>query len=333
MLVVIKLTLESIVADAPDNFVIQDALARCYEIIQEHQKIMCSVSGGADSDVMVDMMVRCGGKNKTDFVFFDTGLEYMATFQQLDGLEEKYKINIERVKAIRPIPVSVKQYGVPFWSKFVSEMIDRLQLHSFRFEDESFDALYQRYPRCKSALLWWCNEHRSDSLNIRRAPYLKEYIVKYPPTFRIASKCCTYAKKNVSKKYVKAGAYDLVCTGIRRAEGGVRSIVYKNCFSETANGVGAFRPVFWLSDNDKDEYCDHYGVTHSRCYTEYGLERTGCFGCPFGKKFEDELQSIEQFEPKLLLAANNIFGESYEYTRRYLAFREYMKREMKIHRT
>ncbi len=41
-----KLTLEKILADAPDNFVIRDALERCFEIVQDHQNIMCSVSGG-----------------------------------------------------------------------------------------------------------------------------------------------------------------------------------------------------------------------------------------------------------------------------------------------
>lgn len=82
-----------------------------------------------------------------------------------------------------------------------------------------------------------------------------------------------------------------------------------------------------LGITTKKEYCEHYGVTHSKCYTQYGLVRTGCFGCLFGKRFEDELESMKQHEPKLLMAANNIFGESYDYTRRYLAFREEMKRK------
>ena len=59
----------------------------------------------------------------------------------------------------------------------------------------------------------------------------------------------------------------------------------------------------------------------------YGLMRTGCFGCPFGKRFEEELRTIEEHEPNLLKAANSIFGESYEYTRQYLLFREKMKQQ------
>lgn len=38
--------LENILAEAPDNFIIQDALCRCFDAVQEHEKIVCSCSGG-----------------------------------------------------------------------------------------------------------------------------------------------------------------------------------------------------------------------------------------------------------------------------------------------
>ena len=106
---------------------------------------------------MVDLLLRCGAGEKTDFVFFNTGLEYVATFEHLEEIERKYGVSIHRIDAIKPIPICVKEYGVPFWSKFASDMIHRLQLHNFQWEDESFDVLIQRYPRCKTALEWWCN--------------------------------------------------------------------------------------------------------------------------------------------------------------------------------
>ncbi len=39
--------IDKLLADAPKNFVIVDALAKCVEVVGEHQKIMCSISGGA----------------------------------------------------------------------------------------------------------------------------------------------------------------------------------------------------------------------------------------------------------------------------------------------
>lgn len=41
------ISLEQILSNAPDNFVILDALIRCYEIVSTHNRIVCSISGGA----------------------------------------------------------------------------------------------------------------------------------------------------------------------------------------------------------------------------------------------------------------------------------------------
>ena len=278
--------------------------------------------------MVLDMIIRCGGKENTDFVFIDTGLEYEATLAHLQFLEDKYGITIRRQRAAKPIPRCVKEYGVPFWSKYASEMICRLQSHGFQFEDEPYEVLMERYPNCKTALGWWCNISKGTTMyTINRAPYLKEFMVQNPPQFKISNKCCDYAKKKTAGDFQKNKGYDLSCLGVRKLEGGIR-VSHKTCFSER-EGTDHFRPIFWFRDTDKEEYCRHYGVTHSKCYTEYGLLRTGCFGCPFGKRFEEELVAMEEFEAKLLKAANAIFGESYEYTRKYLAFRDEMKKKAK----
>ena len=324
------MTFQEVLSEAPNNFVIQNALERCFDITKEHRKILCSCSGGSDSDVMLDMLIRCGVAEKTDFVFFDTGIEYAATMEHLDFLEGKYGIRILRERAIHPVPIAVRDYGQPFWGKFVSEMIYRLQKHGFTWEDRPFEELIVQYPNCKTALEWWCNvtQGKSDQYAIKRAPYLKEFMIENPPWFLISDKCCTYAKKKVAEKFTMGGGYDLSCIGIRQSEGGIRAASHKTCFSKD-KGIDHFYPVFYLRDADKEEYCTWYGVTHSRCYTEYGLERTGCFGCPFGKRFEEELRIIEDFEPKLLRAAHHIFRDSYEYTRQYLKFREEKKNAKK----
>ena len=70
-----------------------------------------------------------------------------------------------------------------------------------------------------------------------------------------------------------------------------------------------------------------FNIIHSKCYTEYGLTRTGCAGCPFGHNFEYELDVLQKYEPKLYKACNNIFGESYEYTRKYREFYKEMEQK------
>ena len=294
----------------------------------KYKKIVCSISGGSDSDVMLDIVWRCDKNNKVEYVWFDTGLEYQATKDHLKYLENKYGIKIIPYKAIKPIPSTCKQYGQPFLSKQVSEMIRRLQSHNFMFEDKSFEELYKEYPRCKSALEWWCNTKPSKAHNINQNKWLKEFLIENPPTFQISNVCCKYAKKDVAHKLLDEGEYDLQIVGIRKAEGGVRSTAYKSCFDENGNGYDNYRPLFWYKNSDKEDYKVAYCIEYSKCYTEYGLARTGCAGCPFGRDFEFELEIMEKYEPKLFRAVNNIFCDSYEYTRKYREF--YKKKETEL---
>ena len=81
-------------------------------------------------------------------------------------------------------------------------------------------------------------------------------------------------------------------TGVRRSDGGIRAAAYKSCFDENETGCDNYRPLFWYTDLDKKDYENGYGIIHSKCYTEYGLKRTGCACCPYGKGFEEELRKF-----------------------------------------
>lgn len=283
-------------------------------------------------------MTKVDHDNKCKYVWFDTGLEYQATKDHIKYLEDEYGITIEKCKPKKPIPIAVRDYGVPFISKNVSEFISRLQSHDFQWEDEPYDVLIRKYPKCKSALQWWCNTKdrqncgNNSMFNIQRNKYLKEFMIQNPPTFKISNRCCKFAKKDVAKDYNTDNDIDMSCVGVRKAEGGVRSAAYKSCFSEHTDKYDEFRPIFWYTANDKRYYEDHFSIEHSKCYTEYGLDRTGCVGCCFGKYFEKELEIVQKYEPKLYKACMNIFGKSYEYTRKYKEFAEEMKRKEKDER-
>lgn len=317
-------SIDSLCEIFPNRMMILDAVIKTDDHLSSGEKIMVSVSGGSDSDVVVDMVEKIGYKpGQVIYVWFDTGLEYTATKQHLDFLEQKYGITIERHRAKKPIPISCRQYGQPFFSKTVAMYIGRLQKYEFKWEDRPYSELVQEYPRCQSALKWWCNEWGENSrFNIdRMAPRLKEFMVQNPPKFNISDKCCQYAKKNVAYELEKNTGAMLSFVGVRRAEGGIRALRYSSCYTPAKKNIAQFRPIFWFTDEDKEEYETHCGVQHSLCYTEYGLKRTGCAGCPFGSRFEDELEIIRQYEPKLYKAVNNIFGESYAYARKFRAFK------------
>lgn len=318
-----------------ENATVLNAILKARDVLFRHERIVASISGGSDSDVVLDMIERNKGEGKqVRYVWFDTGLEYQATRDHLDYLEKKYGVTIERIRAEKPIPLCVKQYGVPFISKFVSQMIMRLQKAGFQWEDEPFEDLVRRYPNCVSPLKWWCNKkpkptkQKKDAFNIEGHPFLKEFLIENPPPFRIADECCSYAKKKVAKAFNKKINADLDVVGVRKFEGGIRATQYKTCYSQEI-GTDHFRPVFWLTDEDKRFYEQAFGVVHSDCYTRYGLKRTGCVGCPFARNVSEELKIIEAFEPKLYKAVINVFGASYEYTRKYREYRARKKEEAK----
>ena len=342
--------------DSSPDTIIADSFVITNTKIKNYDSIVCSISGGADSDVMLDICTKLDQDKKITYVWFDTGLEYQATKDHLKFLENKYGIEIKVIRAVKPIPTTCRKIGVPFLSKLFSYYIGLLQKNNFEWEDKPLDYLLDKYctevPEekakkspshyflyngkyyrgCVKALRWWCDDYKKDNgtvskFNIGYYKYLKEYMIANPPDFLISNKCCDYAKKKPVHNYMSDNEIELNLYGVRKSEGGARATAYKNCFTENDCGTDEYRPIFWYTNETKIKYEEAYGVTHSACYSEYGLTRTGCAGCPFGRNFEKELEIIEKYEPKLFKAVNNIFGKSYEYTRGYYEFREKMKKD------
>jgi 3'-phosphoadenosine 5'-phosphosulfate sulfotransferase (PAPS reductase)/FAD synthetase len=261
------------------------------------------------------------------YVFFDTGLEYESTKRHLGDLERKYGISIDRRKPRKTIPTACREYGVPFISKDVSEMLNRLQKHDFDWNDTVENATFEKYGRCKSALDWYFNrrplaESGKTKYCINRLKLLREFIMQNPPDFTISEKCCYYAKKQVLTDFFKEYNPDLNINGMRQAEGGKRAGTIKNCFTARSEKYpDNYRPLWYWTDEDKAVYKEWRGIRYSDCYEVYGLSRTGCVGCPCNSKAEQELALVEQYEPKIVTAARKIFGASYEYKRRYVEFK------------
>lgn len=127
---------------------INNTLGKTGYYLSNHNSICVSVSGGSDSDIVVHMIAKNFRQylDKVRFVFANTGLEYRATLDHIKVLSEKYDIVIEEVRG-EPIPLAVKNNGVPFISKRASELLSRLQKKGFRWEDESLEELERKYKK------------------------------------------------------------------------------------------------------------------------------------------------------------------------------------------
>lgn len=323
--------------DAPAKFTaIQSIIAKH---LTQHPKAICSYSGGADSDILIDLIEqvrKAFDLAPVKYVFFDTGLEMKATKDHVKATAEKYGVEIEEVRPKLNIVLSTRKHGVPFISKIMSAGLEGWQKKNIplsiadeyeQAEDkaEKRRELKERYPKCESIINFLCccnsaGEPRPNiQLVINSSKYMRDFIAEYPPDFQISAKCCDYCKKQVAHQVQKD--YDMIITGERRAEGGMRSVPRKDntalCFTETSNGQYRLRPLYYVSDKDKAWYKEYRNIRYSDAYEVYGLTRTGCCGCPISYKAVEDLEKIRPFEPNVVKAAWNIFGKSYEYRKKY----------------
>ncbi len=327
--------------DAPAKFeAIKSIIAKR---LTQHPKAICSYSGGADSDIMIDLIERTRALfdlPPVKYVFFNTGLEMQATKDHVKATAGKYGVEIEEVRPKVGIVQAVRTYGVPFVSKIMSAGLSEWQKKgiplSVAEEYEQADnqaakreELRARYPKCESVINFLCccnsaGEPRPNiQLVINSSKYMRDFIGAYPPDFRISAKCCDYCKKQPAHRVQKG--YDMIITGERRAEGGVRSVPRKDsstmCFTETGSGQFRLRPLYYVTDADKAWYKEYYGIRYSDAYEVYGLTRTGCCGCPISHKAVEDLEKIRPYEPNVVKAAWNLFGKSYEYRKKYVAYK------------
>lgn len=327
--------------DAPKKFqTIQGIIARR---LREHPNAICSYSGGSDSDIMIDLIERTRAMfhlPPVKYAFFETGLEMKATRDHVKATAEKYGVEIQSFRPKVNIVQATRKYGVPFVSKIMSAGLSEWQKKGVplsiaeeyeQAEDKAAKRreLKGRYPKCESLINFLCccnaaGEPRPNiQLVINSSKYMRDFIGECPPDFRISADCCTYCKKNLAHKVQKG--YDMIITGERRDEGGMRSVPRKDntalCFTETRSGQYRLRPLYYVSDADKAWYKEEYGIRYSDAYEVYGLTRTGCCGCPISYKAVEDLEMIRPYEPNVVKAAWNIFGKSYEYRKKYVAYK------------
>lgn len=280
-------------------------IVRTFRKIQEHigshERISISVSGGSDSDCIVHLICTYFPEylDKCKFVFVNTGLEYDATKRHLCDLEKRYGIEIDRIRGQSVVSV-VRKYGFPILSKFKTTQINRWQKGSEYSKNIIF------YDGVKSFNAMKFNKRQREL-----AVYLKDNNIT------VSAACCDYSKKKPLHTYMHTYSIDLNVTGERQAEGGQRAIAHKSCFEEKNNGVDKYMPLWWWSNETKRIFKGTEGIRYSDCYEIYGMKRTGCCGCPFNLNIADDLQAMYEYEPRLLKACMNVFGQAYELTDRF----------------
>lgn len=336
--------------DAPHKFQAIESII--LKRLREHPKAICSYSGGSDSDILLDLIERTRIKfaalklPTVKYVFFNTGLEMKATKDHVKNMAHKYGVDIQEIRPMVNIVQATKKHGQPFVSKIMSAGLEEWQKKQIPLSIAEEYAmatdkaakrqeLRERYPGCESVINFLCccnsagEERPNIQLVINSSKYMRDFIGEHPPCFKISAKCCDYCKKKVAHRVQKD--FEMVITGERRDEGGMRSVPRKDntalCFTETTTGQYRLRPLYYVSDRDKAWYKEQYGIRYSDAYEVYGLTRTGCCGCPISHKAVEDLNLIGQYEPNIVKAAWSIFGDSYRYRAEYNAYKAKRREE------
>ena len=116
--------------DSPEKF--QAILGIIMTRLKQHPNAVCSYSGGADSDIMIDLIEKARkiapSLPRVRYVFFNTGLEMKATKDHVRATAEKYGVEIEELRPKVNIIQATRKYGLPFVSKIMSSGLNEWQI-------------------------------------------------------------------------------------------------------------------------------------------------------------------------------------------------------------
>lgn len=335
--------------DAPAKFqAIKSIVAKR---LIEHPNAICSYSGGSDSDILLHLIESVRAIHSlppVQYCFFNTGLEMKAIKTHVKDMEKLYGVTITEHRPKKNVVLATREHGVPFVSKIMSAGLEGVQKKNIPLSiaDEYAEAedkeakraeLKARYPGCESTInfLCCCNSKGEPRPNIQlvinSSKYMLDFIKENPIPFQVSNKCCNYCKKQLAHSI--QAPFEMVITGERRAEGGMRSVPRKDsttmCFTEAADGKFRLRPLYYVTDADKAWYKEYYGIRYSDAYEVYGLTRTGCCGCAISSRAVADLEKIRPYEPNLVKAAWNVFGDSYRYRQQYNEYKALRMRSKK----
>lgn len=300
---------------------VDDAIFRLGHLQRETDgKCLLSFSGGKDSTVLANIYVNAlkeGKLKPMPIVFSDTGLEYESIYRFVKWFSE----NVHEVETIKPsVPFSkiIREYGKPAMSKSKSSFINTYQ----RALKKNQDPL--KLKRTSELILGFRTDkktfkpvYREDGVAFKTPNRLanKHFNFLHPDhEYKIANKCCVFLKKKPFEDYYMSHDILGYATGMRVSEGGIRAMVYKSCTSyKKVGGISLLHklPIFDWEDSDIDNYINKYDIKIADAYTEYGLDRTWCTGCPYAKDIGSNLKVLYEHEPKRYKAMQIWLGDVY----------------------
>lgn len=262
------------------EFILTDRIAKIQSINKIYDlenNSYISFSGGKDSVILSYLIDLALPNNNIKRVFANTGIEFikMTNYVKNLAIEDKRFIIYNSNVKIKPM---LRKYGYPFKSK-------------------EFSLLNLTYYNMKAKGLNVCEKYQKringDKDAFQPIPEKLRYLFETIP-FKISDKCCTKLKKDILHKWQKENKKSIAITGIRKSEGGRRGTL-SSCIS--GNGK-KFHPLIVITEEFENEFIKRNNINLCELYyAPYNFKRTGCKGCPFNVRLQENLDKLYELLP------------------------------------
>lgn len=257
------------------NFILEDRIAKIQSINQLYDlenNSYISYSGGKDSTILHYLIDLALPDNHIPRVYANTGIEYMLMVKYVKDLAR----NDDRIVILnqtRNIRRTLEQYGYPFKSKEHSQRV-------MEFNRNSQATFLRRYLDYNDIKCFKCP---------KKLLYQFEEIGKY----NYSNQCCFKLKKELVHQWQKISKKKITITGMRSDEGGTR----KGLTCLTKNNT-MFHPLIVVSSEWEEEFIKRNNIELCKLYyPPYNFKRTGCKGCPFNMKIQEDLNTLYKLLP------------------------------------
>ena len=284
-----------------NEFILQDRLQKIRQIINQYgeDNFYIGFSGGKDSTVLSALVDMAIPENAIPRVFADTGIELKMI---KDFVLEMQKTD-DRIIIIKPavsIKKSLEEHGYPFKSKHHSHYLER----------------FNRIGMCDSIKHYLGENVRGTTWGEQSTcpKKLKHQFEKHYE-LKISDKCCVNLKEKPMEVWGKENGKPYAILGIMKSEGGRRE--RSTCLSFKGKKLRVFQPMVSLTEEWEEWFIKELNIKICDIYKPpYNFTRTGCKGCPFALKLQNELDTLEKFFPTERKQCEAIWKPVYEEYRR-----------------
>lgn len=251
------------------------------KIFNSDYNYFLSYSGGRDSHFLLWFIKEYLNDKSIPIVSINTRMEHRQIKERMDR-----NADIILCSELKPLEIKEK-YGIPCFSKFQDEMIER----------------YQKGSRTKNTMRAILGEESTKFKlnNTARTLLLNDEL------HRISNKCCLFTKKKPFYEFEKETGLKPIIA-VRGDEGILRQAQFQTCL----NNKGEFTPLYDFSDELMRAIESKYKIDIPNIYNV--VNRTGCFGCPYGWRCGkgNTLSELNLLTDSQFDFITSLFKESYD---------------------